>query len=67
MSRRTYANLKIDELEKLFDEKRGNRDVLTSLIAELSCRTTPRARDLKKRVIEVLSLADGGSEQEERS
>jgi hypothetical protein len=61
MSRRTYANLKIDELEKLFDEKRGNEDVLTSLLAELSCRNTPRAKSLKKRVIEVLSLGDGDS------
>jgi hypothetical protein len=57
MPRRQFARLSIVDLEKLFDEKRGNNDVLTSLFAELSHRTVPRAKNLRHRVLQALSVA----------
>jgi hypothetical protein len=56
MPRRTLANLRIDGLEKLFDEKRSNAAVLTTILGELSHRSTPRARKLRGRVIAALSV-----------
>jgi hypothetical protein len=46
MVQRQYFNLPIIELERIFDDKRHNHDVLTSLITELSHRKVPRARKL---------------------
>ena len=57
MSERQLANLGIDGLERLFDEKRANIDVLTTLLAELSHRRTPRAQKLKRRVLQALAVA----------
>jgi hypothetical protein len=51
-----FANLGIEALEKMFDDKRDNIDVLTSLLGELSHRSTPRARKLKQRVMDALSV-----------
>lgn len=56
MTQRIFSQLKIDQLEKLFDEKRGNVDFLTSLLAELSHRRVPRAKALHKRVMQALAL-----------
>jgi hypothetical protein len=57
MSERQLANLRIDGLERLFDEKRANIDMLTTLLAELSHRRTPRAQKLKRRVLQALTVA----------
>jgi hypothetical protein len=56
MTQRQFFEFSIDKLEKLFDDKRHDVDVLTSLIAELSHRKTPRARSLQKRVLQALSV-----------
>jgi hypothetical protein len=56
MVQRQYFNLPIDELERIFDDKRHNHDVLTSLITELSHRKVPRARKLQKSVLQALSV-----------
>jgi hypothetical protein len=56
MVQRQYFNLPISELERIFDDKRHNHDVLTSLITELSHRKVPRARKLQKRVLHALSV-----------
>jgi hypothetical protein len=53
-----FKTLGIAELEKLFDEKRQNVDVLTSILAEVSHRRVPRARDLKRRVMSALSVSE---------
>jgi len=60
MARRVLANLKVEALEELFDQKRSNAEVLTSILAELSHRRTPRSRKLRQRVISALSV--GSSE-----
>ncbi len=60
MPRRTLANLRIDALEKLFDEKRSNPDVLTTIVGELAHRRTPRARKLRQRVVRALSVEPSG-------
>lgn len=57
MTDRIYSRLSIDELEKLFDEKRTNVDVLMSILGELSHRRTSRAKSLKRRVMQGLSVA----------
>jgi hypothetical protein len=56
MAKRQFANLGIDALEKLFDEKRTNSDVLTTLLGELSHRKVPRSRALKRRVMDALAF-----------
>jgi hypothetical protein len=56
MVQRQYFNLPISELERIFDDKRHNHNVLTSLITELSHRKVPRARKLQKRVLQALSV-----------
>src|ERR1700716_1317120 len=56
MVQRQFFNLPISELERIFDDKRHNHDVLTSLITELSHRKVPRARKLQKRVLQALSV-----------
>jgi hypothetical protein len=56
MTQRQFANLPIDRLESLFDRKRDNADVLTSLLGELSHRKTGRAKALKERVLQALSV-----------
>ena len=58
MTERMLARLKIDELERLFDEKRQHKDALTSLLGELSHRKTSRAKALKQRVIQALGIAE---------
>ena len=57
MPRRTLGSLRIDALEKLFDDKRSNAAVLTTLLGELSHRSRARARKLRERVIRALSLS----------
>jgi hypothetical protein len=57
MSDRLLANMQIAALEKLFDEKRSNGDMLTTLLVELSHRDTARSRSLKRRVAGALALA----------
>jgi hypothetical protein len=57
MPERVLANLRIDELEKFFDQKRKNTEMLTTLLAELSHRRTSRARLLKNRVLQALATA----------
>ncbi len=56
MPQRQFANLKITQLEKLFDEKRDKPETLKSILAELGHRTVPRAMDLKRRVTQALSV-----------
>jgi hypothetical protein len=56
MVERTFARLKIEDLEKLFDEKRSNKDVLTSLLGELSHQTMSRAKALRRRVTQALGV-----------
>jgi hypothetical protein len=56
MALRQLANLGIDALERLFDEKRANSDVLTTILGELSHRKTPRSRVLKRRVMDALAF-----------
>ena len=56
MAERMFARLGVVELEKLFDEKRTNFDVLTSLLAELSHRRTSRAKALRKRVVRAMAV-----------
>jgi hypothetical protein len=56
MARRQLANLGIEALEKLFDEKRTNSDVLTTLLGELSHRNRPRSKKLKRRVMDALAF-----------
>ena len=56
MPRRQLANLGIDALEKFFDAKRGSSDALTTLLGELSNRKMPRAKALKRRVMDALAF-----------
>lgn len=58
MSKRQFANFKITQLETLFDEKRDKPDVLESILVELTHRTVPRAKDLKRRVLQALAVGD---------
>ncbi len=60
MPRRQLANLRIDALEKLFDGKRSNPAVLTTILGELAHRRTPRARKLRQRVVRALSVGPSG-------
>lgn len=57
MTSRQLSNLSIQQMEELFDEKRDNLDMLTTLLGELSHRRTPRAKALKQRVLQALSTA----------
>lgn len=57
MPARQLTHLTIDQLEQLFDEKRSNGDVLTTLLGELSHRDTSRSRGLKRRVVGALAMA----------
>ncbi|HZL63240.1 MAG TPA: hypothetical protein VFC32_13190 [Pseudolabrys sp.] len=56
MATRQFATFPIQELEKLFDEKRTSADTLSSILAELSHRKTSRAKDLKRRVLQGLAV-----------
>ncbi len=56
MSQRQLANLGVDALEKFFDAKRNNSDALTTLLGELSHRKMPRAKALKRRVMDALAF-----------
>jgi len=56
MTKRHFFNLPIDELERIFDDKRHNHEVLTSLLTELSHRKVSRAKKLQKRVLQALSV-----------
>ena len=56
MAPRQFARLSIQELEKLFDEKRTNADALSSILAELAHRRTSRSKALKRRVLKVLAV-----------
>jgi hypothetical protein len=56
MASRQFSRLSIQELEKLFDEKRANADTLSSILAELSHRKTSRAKNLKRRVLQGLAV-----------
>jgi hypothetical protein len=56
MPRRQLARFSIDRLEQMFDEKRDNPDVLTTLLAELSHRDTRRAKRLNGRVLQALGV-----------
>ncbi len=56
MPKRQFANFKIEQLEKLFDEKRDKPELLQSILGELTHRTTPRSRELKRRVVQALSV-----------
>jgi hypothetical protein len=62
MVERTFARLKIEDLEKLFDEKRTSKDVLTSLLGELSHQTTFRAKALRRRVTQAPGVERAGKE-----
>lgn len=57
MTSRQLASLPVDELERLFDEKRESPDFLQTLLGELSHRKTARARSLKRRVMGAFSVA----------
>lgn len=69
MGSRQFSRLSIQELEKLFDEKRMNADTLSSILAELSHRKTSRAKALKRRVLQGLAVhvvsAEAASESTE--
>jgi hypothetical protein len=56
MPRRQLANLGIDALEKFFDAKRNDSGALTTLLGELSHRKMPRAKALKRRVMDALAF-----------
>jgi hypothetical protein len=56
MVQRQFFNVPIHELERIFDDKRQNQDVLTSLLTELSHRKVSRAKKLQKRVLQALSV-----------
>jgi len=54
MAQRPYFNKGIDFLEPLFDSSRDDEDALRVLLNELEHRHTPRALELKRRVIQAL-------------
>jgi hypothetical protein len=56
MGSRQFSRLPIQELEKLFEKKRTNADMLTSILAELSHRKTSRAKALRRRVLQGLAV-----------
>ena len=56
MSAQTLANCSIEELERLFDEKRESKEFLLTLHGELLCRKTKRARELKSRIVQRLGI-----------
>jgi hypothetical protein len=70
MGARQFSRLSIQELEKLFDEKRTNADTLSSILAELSHRKTSRAKALKRRVLQGLAVhvvsAEGASTEKNK-
>jgi hypothetical protein len=51
---RPLSNASIDELEKLFDKHRADHAVLGRLREELTYRTTPRAKQLRREVEGVI-------------
>ncbi len=53
---RPFINATIDELEKLFSEKKSDRAVLGRIREELTYRTTRRAKQLMR---EVKGVSDG--------
>jgi hypothetical protein len=61
MANRQFANLSVDQLEGLFGDKRGNSDILTSLLNELSHRKTSRAKVLRVRVLQALAVLEKSS------
>ncbi len=54
MTVRPYFKSSVAELEHLFDEKRGDRQFLAALAAELKFRETQRAKALMSRVVACL-------------
>jgi hypothetical protein len=62
MPRRRFAAMSVVQLEKLFDEKRNNPETLESILGELSHRTTPRSKELKRRVTQALSVGSYSAE-----
>jgi hypothetical protein len=56
VSERLLANCSIEILERVFDEKRGQVDVLKTLEVELSFRTTKRAAKLRERVLAAIGV-----------
>ncbi|OVZ66340.1 hypothetical protein CDO46_01160 [Pigmentiphaga sp. NML030171] len=54
MARRPLIQKGIAELEQMFDKQKGDTEFLNTLIAELSQRSVPRARDLKRRAAEAV-------------
>lgn len=53
---RPYFSLGIEELERLFDQNRENRDILTSLSNELKHREKARPKKLQARVVQALGV-----------
>jgi hypothetical protein len=56
MNKRPFIKLSIQELEKVFAEERSNMKTINLIFAELSHRRTPRAKALRRRVLQVLAL-----------
>ena len=54
---RPFFNLRINELEREFDRRRGDIDFLRMLIDELSHRSVDRAVQLKDRAVQALGVA----------
>jgi hypothetical protein len=63
---RLLSNLSIDQLEKLFDERRNNPDVAQSIAAELSHRRqTRRVKNLRARAVQAIAVAPKPRDTEE--
>lgn len=59
---RKFQNHSIEQLERIFDENRDNRQVVESVLAETAIRTTKRAKKLHERCVARMGL--GFREQE---
>ncbi|QIG47069.1 hypothetical protein G5V57_04500 [Nordella sp. HKS 07] len=57
MSSRPLLKKGIAELEKLFDQNRDDPQFLKTLLAELSERKVPRARELHRRALQAVSVS----------
>lgn len=53
---RPFFHVSIEELERLFDERRSERAFLESLLQALANRKRPAALDLRRRAIQALSV-----------
>lgn len=59
---RPFLNASIVQLEALFEERKDDPTFLRTLLDELSCRSTERARRLKSQVVQALEvIADRGT------